>query len=248
MSSGDVSGVRGKRRIILALLVLALLAVLAWRFQLFGQLQALLRQVLDAIVVLGFWGQVLFVLLYIVCCVALVPGAVLTIGAGTAFGLLEGCVLVSIGATLGATAAFLVGRYFARNWVERTMARYPQFGAIDQAVTADGFRVVFLTRLCPLFPFFLMNYAYGLTRVSLRNYVLGTWLGIIPGSSLFVYIGWLLKTAGKSTSAAGWLKYSFILLTTLLALVYLTRFARRALARKLPAENDGSAAPHEQSP
>lgn len=247
MSSSDAVNWRGKRGLILVVLVLALLAVVAWRFQLFGQLQALLKQVLKTIASLGFWGQILFVLLYIVCCVALVPGAVLTIGAGTAFGLVEGCILVSIGATLGATAAFLVGRYFARHWVERRMARYPQFVAIDQAVTDDGFRVVFLTRLCPLFPFFLMNYAYGLTRVSLRKYVLGTWLGIIPGSSLFVYIGWLLKTAGTSTSRTDWLKYSFILLTTLLALVYLTGFARRALAKKLPADKGAPAASGETS-
>lgn len=248
MSSGDVAGVRGNRRIILALLVLALLAVLAWRFQLFGQLQALLRQVLEAIAALGFWGPVLFVLLYIVCCIALVPGAVLTLGAGAVFGLVKGSILVSIAATLGATAAMLVGRYLARDWVQRKLATHPTFNSIDQAVEREGWKIVFLTRLSPAFPFFIVNYLYGLTRVRLRDYVLATWIGIMPGSTLFVYIGSLVSPDAAKNSTAAWIFKGIGLVATVLVTVYLTKIARRALARKLPAENDGAAAPHEQSP
>jgi uncharacterized membrane protein YdjX (TVP38/TMEM64 family) len=247
MSSGDVSGVRGKRRIILALLVLALLAVLAWRFQLFGQLQALLRQVLDAIAALGFWGPVLFVLLYIVCCIALVPGAVLTLGAGAVFGLVKGSILVSIAATLGATAAMLVGRYLARDWVQRKLATHPTFNSIDQAVEREGWKIVFLTRLSPAFPFFLVNYLYGLTRVRLRDYVLATWIGIMPGSTLFVYIGSLASPDSAKNSAAAWTFKGIGLVATVLVTVYLTKIARRALARKLPEENNAAVAPQEQS-
>ncbi len=243
-----MTGARGNRRIILALLVLALLAVLAWRFQLFGQLQALLRQVLDAIAALGFWGPVLFVLLYIVCCIALVPGAVLTLGAGAVFGLVKGSILVSIAATLGATAAMLVGRYLARDWVQRKLATHPTFNSIDQAVEREGWKIVFLTRLSPAFPFFIVNYLYGLTRVRLRDYVLATWIGIMPGSTLFVYIGSLASPDAAKNSTAAWIFKGIGLVATVLVTVYLTKIARRALARKLPPENDGAAAPHEQSP
>ena len=236
MSSSGAVNWRGKRGLILVVLLLALLVVVAWRLQLFGHLQTLLKQVLDVIKSLGSWGPVLFVLLYIVCCVALVPGAVLTLGAGAAFGFIQGSILVSIAATLGATAAMLVGRHLARDWVQRKLATHPTFSSIDQAVEREGWKIVFLTRLSPVFPFFIVNYLYGLTRVRLRDYMLATWIGIMPGSTLFVYIGTLLQTAGQKTSTANWLKLSFMLVTSVLAVVFLTRIARRALAKKLPPE------------
>jgi len=242
MSSSDVARGPGKRRIILALLILALLTVLVWRFQLFGQLQALLRQVLDAIAALGFWGPVLFVLLYIVCCIALVPGAVLTLGAGAVFGLVKGSILVSIAATLGATAAMLVGRHLARDWVQRKLATHPTFNSIDQAVEREGWKIVFLTRLSPAFPFFIVNYLYGLTRVRLRDYMLATWIGIMPGSTLFVYIGSLASPDAAKNSTAAWTFKGIGLVATVLVTVYLTKIARRALAGKLPVENDRAAA------
>ena len=248
MSSSEVARGRGKRRIILAVLVLALLFVLVWRFQLFGQLQALLRQVLDAIAPLGFWGPVLFVLLYIVCCIALVPGAVLTLGAGAVFGLLKGSILVSIAATLGATAAMLVGRHLARDWVQRKLATHPTFNSIDQAVEREGWKIVFLTRLSPAFPFFIVNYLYGLTRVRLRDYILATWIGIMPGSTLFVYIGSLASPDAAKNSTAAWTFKGIGLVATVLVTVYLTKLARRALAGKLSAENDRAAASEKPSP
>jgi uncharacterized membrane protein YdjX (TVP38/TMEM64 family) len=176
---------------------------------------------------------VVFVLLYIMSCVAVLPASILTLGAGAIFGVLKGFIYVSIGATLGATAAFLMGRYFARDWVGRRMGAHPKFAAIERAVTGEGWRIVFLTRLCPLFPFFLLNYAYGLTRVSLVPYVMATWLGIMPGSLLFVYIGSLANTANKSNTTADWVKTGFVLITAVLAVVYLTKVARRALDRQI---------------
>ena len=236
MSSSDAVGWRGKRGLILAALVLVLLAAVVWHFQLFGLLQTMLKNVLNAIAALGFWGPVLFVLLYIVCCVALVPGAVLTLGAGAVFGLIKGGILVSIAATLGATAAMLVGRHFARDWVQRKLATHPTFNSIDQAVEREGFKIVFLTRLSPVFPFFLMNYLYGLTRVRLRDYMLATWIGIMPGSTLFVYIGSLANPAAARNSAATWTFKGIGLLATVVVTIYLTKIARRALAKKLPPE------------
>lgn len=216
--------------------VTAVLAVVVGAVTYFGVLvraQALLQGTIEQIRQLGPWGPVLFILLYIVACMALVPASVLTIGGGTLFGVVQGSIYVSIAATLGATASFLIGRYLVRDWVMRKFGAHPAFVAIDQAVADEGWRIVFLTRLCPIFPFFLMNYAYGLTRVSLRHYVLATWIGIIPGSTLFVYIGSLAHVGDQQPSPIGWAWKGFILITAVLAVAYITKVARRALSKRI---------------
>ena len=195
--------------------------------------QSLLQVALDQVRQLGPWGPVLFILLYIVACVAVIPASVLTLGGGTLFGVVQGSIYVSIAATLGATAAFLVGRYLARDWVMRKLGAHPAFVAIDKSVAEEGWRIVFLTRLCPIFPFFLMNYGYGLTRVSFRDYVLATWIGIIPGSTLFVYIGSLARVGNQQSSPMGWALKGFVLITAVLAFAYLAKIARRVLASKI---------------
>lgn len=205
------------------------------------RVQALLQGALEHIRQLGFWAPVLFILLYIVACVAMIPGSILTIGGGTLFGVIQGSIYVSIAATLGATAAFLVGRYLARVWVMKKVGAHPAFVAIDKAVAEEGWKIVFLTRLCPIFPFFLMNYAYGLTRVRLRDYVLATWIGIIPGSTLFVYIGSLADSGRQETSPTGWVWKGFILVTAVLATIYIAKVARRALSKRIVTPENKSA-------
>lgn len=228
-----------RRRFLLWSLAGVALLGLAFALGIPALLRGWLQQGIDWTATLGTWKPVVFVILYTIACVALMPASVLTVGAGVIFeSFLEAVLYVSIGATLGATAAFLTGRYLARDWVRRKMAAYPQFSAIDQAVTAEGWRIVLLTRLCPLFPFFLMNYAYGITRVSLRHYVLATCIGIIPGSSLFVWLGHIAKTSGTGTASPNWIKAAFILLTALVSIAYLTKVARRILAQKTsPSES-----------
>ena len=224
---------RSRRVWLLVAVLLVAVVVLAIVFRLPSRAQLMLRTALEYIRQLGQWGPVLFILLYIIACVAVVPASILTIGAGTIFGIVEGCIYVSIAATTGATVAFLVGRYFARGWITRRIGKHPAFVAIDQAVADEGWKIVFLTRLCPIFPFFLMNYAYGLTRISLRHYVLATWIGIIPGSSLFVYIGSLAHEDGTRPSAVDWVVKGFILVTAVWATVYISKVARRALSKKI---------------
>ena len=198
-----------------------------------------LQQGIDWTATLGAWKPVVFVVLYTIACVAVLPASVLTVGAGVIFETyLEAVIYVCIGAILGATAAFLTGRYLARDWVRQKMAAHPSFSAIDQAVTAEGWRIVLLTRLCPLFPFFLMNYAYGITRVSLRHYVLATCIGIIPGSSLFVWFGHIARTSVTGNASANWIKTAFILLTALVSIVYLTKVSRRILVQKTSSPED----------
>ena len=228
------------RRRVLLLVALALGVVAAIQFNLLSRVQGIYAAVLHWIENLGWWAPVVFVLLYIACCVALMPASILTLGAGAAFGVVTGSIVVFIGAPLGATAAFLVGRYLARDWVRRKLGHRPAFIAIDRAVAEEGWKIVFLTRLAPVFPFFLMNYGYALTRVPLRQYILATWIGILPGTVLFVYIGSLAKAGAEGTSPMRWVTRGFILVTAIIATACLAKIAKRTLARHVgPEQNDG---------
>src|SRR5262245_51294196 len=114
---------------------------------------------------LGFWAPLVFILGYVVATVAFIPGSLLTGASGYLFGLVYGTLYTFVGATLGSSAAFLVARYLARGWVERKIAGNPRFAAIDRAVGKEGLKIVVLLRLSPVFPFNLLNYSLGLTRV-----------------------------------------------------------------------------------
>src|SRR5262249_6857951 len=145
-----------------------------------------------------------------------------------------GCIYTSIGATLGATAAFLVGRYLARGWVAKRIEGNATFSAIDRAVADEGWKIVGLTRLSPVFPFNLLNYGFGVTRVKLRDYVLASWIGMMPGTILYVYLGSLARAAGDRTrTPAEWALYGVGLIATILVTITITRIARKALARKI---------------
>ncbi len=224
----DAGRPAGGRRRVLALLVVlaALVAAVVWL-----PVDAWLRAAVDWIEGLGWWGPVALVGLYVLACVFLVPGSVITLGAGAAFGVVEGSITVSIGATLGATAAFLVGRHLARGLVERRVAGNERFAAVDRAVGREGFKIVLLTRLSPVFPFNVLNYAYGLTSVRVRDYVLASWLGMIPGTILYVWLGAAAKSAiAPEEAGTGQVVLKWVgLAATLLVTVYVTKVARRAL-------------------
>jgi uncharacterized membrane protein YdjX (TVP38/TMEM64 family) len=212
--------------------------VLALRY---FHVQDLLKEALDWIGKLGSWGPVIFLGIYIVATVLFIPGSVLTLGAGAVFGVVLGSIYVSISATLGATAAFLVGRYLARDAIARKIEKNEKFAAIDRAVADEGWKIVFLTRLSPVFPFTLLNYAFGLTRVKLRHYVLASWIGMIPGTVMYVYLGSLVHIgAGNRHRTVGeWALYGVGLLATIVVTVFVTRLARKALARKISTSENG---------
>jgi uncharacterized membrane protein YdjX (TVP38/TMEM64 family) len=145
----------------------------------------------------------------------------------------------TLGAILGAIAAFLVGRYLARGWVNQKNAGNQNFSAIDQAVAHEGFKIVLLTRLSPVFPFNLLNYAFGITGVGLKDYALGS-IGMIPGTVMYVYIGSLagdLARIGTESQAANpvaqWIIRMIGFVATVAVTVYVTRVARQALAQKV---------------
>ncbi len=212
--------------------VAGVLIVLALKY---FHVQDLLKAALDWIGELGPWGPVIFVGLYVVATVLFVPGSVLTLGAGAVFGVVLGSVCVSISATLGATAAFLVGRYLARDAIARKIDKSETFATIDRAVANEGWKIVLLTRLSPVFPFTLLNYAFGLTRVKLWHYVLASWLGMIPGTVMYVYLGSLVNLgAGQRQRTTGeWILYGVGLLATITVTVFVTRLAKKALAKKI---------------
>lgn len=183
---------------------------------------------------LGPWGPLAFVAGYALAVLAFVPGSLLTLAGGAVFGLAHGTVYVFVAALIGATLAFLVARHLARPWVERRIAADPRFAAIDRAIAAQGGRIVFLLRLSPLLPFNLLNYALGLTRVRLRDYVLAS-AGMLPGTLLYVYsgslAGELTRTAGgaRTRSTAEWGLLAAGLVATVVVTRIATRISRRAL-------------------
>lgn len=199
------------------------------------------RKLFEWIESLGVFGPILFILVYIAACVLFIPGSPLTLGAGIVFGVLRGTVFVMIGATLGATAAFLTGRYLARNWVAARIAGNSRFKAIDDAVAREGWKIVGLTRLSPVLPFTLLNYAFGVTHVSLRDYFFASLIGMLPGTLMYVYAGSLLGDVGslgtpnRSRTTPEWALYTAGLVATIVVTVLVTRLARKALSEKIAA-------------
>lgn len=194
-----------------------------------------LKLFLDWVRELGPVGYALFILAYVLASVLFLPASVLTLGAGAVFGLVGGFLLVSAGSTLGAAAAFLVGRFVARDMIAKKVEGNERFAAIDRAVGREGFKIVLLTRLSPIFPFNVLNYAYGLTKVGFLPYITASWLGMMPGTVLYVYLG---TTAGDLAGAGagggadvwGWVLKIVGLLATIAVTVVITRVARKALA------------------
>ena len=201
---------------------------------------------------LGAWGPVVFIAGYALAVVAFAPGSILTLAGGAIFGLARGTLYVFIAATLGASLAFLVARYVARPWVARRIAANPGFAAIDRAVAAQGRRIVFLLRLSPAFPFSLLNYALGLTRVRFVDALVAS-IGMLPGTLLYVYYGTLglevASLAGGAPAARGPGYYAVRVLglvATLLVTTIVARTARRALREATDATEVARANPRSE--
>jgi uncharacterized membrane protein YdjX (TVP38/TMEM64 family) len=189
---------------------------------------------------IGPWGAVLFAAVYVPAAVLFVPASVLTLGAGFVFGLAKGTAVASLGSTAGAAAAFIVARTFARGWVARRIAGRPNLTAIARAVETAGFKIVLLTRLSPALPFNLLNYAFGLTAVPFRTYLLASWIGMLPGTIMYVYVGSAAKNlatlmSGEAQgSAPQQALFAIGLAATAAATIIVTRHAKRALNEVVP--------------
>jgi uncharacterized membrane protein YdjX (TVP38/TMEM64 family) len=226
------------------LVVVATIAALAAAAAFIYDPQALLRETLLRVESSGPAGLILFFLLYVLATVLMVPGTILTLGAGMVFGVVKGSVLVSLSSTAGAVAAFVVGRHLVRERIAAKVEARTAFRAMDEAVSREGWKIVGLARLSPVFPFNLLNYAFSLTRISLRDYTLASWVGMIPGTVLYVYIGSLAGSLAqlgpggmqRERSGAEWVFYIVGLAATAAVTVMITRIARRALKARMPSD------------
>src|SRR5438552_4361013 len=232
----------GRRLVAVIAILIALF--LAMRFL---PVQEWLRRFNSWVAEMGTTGILIFIGVYALATVLLAPGSILTIGAGFAFGLWKGFLAVSAGATLGAAAAFLVARFIAREKVEATAKGNEKFREIDKAIGKQGAKLIFLLRLSPLIPFNLSNYFYGLTGVKFWPYVLASWIGMMPGTLLYVYIGVAGKAAVSATAGAEaarhsweyWALTSIGLVATIIVTVWVTKIARDALKEKAHLNSDG---------
>ncbi len=184
---------------------------------------------------LGIWGPAVFMAGYVVATVAFVPGSILTMAAGALFGLFHGTIYVLVAATAGATLAFLIARFLARRRVEGMIAGNRKFAAVDRAVADQGVKIVVLLRLSLAFPFNLLNYALGLTKVRIWHFVAAC-VGMIPGTFLYVYygtgLGSLAAVAAGNAPERGMEQWIFLgvgLAATVAVTATVTRIARRAL-------------------
>ena len=185
---------------------------------------------------LGAWGIVIFIVFYVIATVLLVPGSALTVGAGFVFGLGWGLLAVSLGSTTGAALAFLIARFVAREKITSMARNNENFRRIDAAIGEQGAKLVFLLRLSPLIPFNLSNYFYGLTAVKFWPYVLASWIGMLPGTLLYVYLGAVgragLQAGSGADAGRGPLEWTFLgvgLAATVAVTIWVTRIARKAL-------------------
>lgn len=231
-SSKSHRAVNALKWIGIALLMVAVLAGLRLYFT--GPAGAALQAWIRA---LGPWGPVALGLVYIAGTILLVPASALTLLAGALFGLGIGTLTASIASTTGAALAMLIGRYLARDRVVRLIAGRPRLAALDQAIDEGGWRIVALLRLSPAIPFNLQNYFYGLTSIRFWPCVLTSWVTMLPGTFLYVYLGQLtgdVVSGQRTKSPYEWVALGVGLLATVVVTVYLTRLARRRLAQIAP--------------
>jgi len=234
-SKEEKAGATGSRLKLIAfgLVIVGLLALSR-----FVDIPGTINSILDWIKGQGAVGAILFIFLYIGACVFVIPGSLITLGGGAIYGLPMGFALVSAGSTLGATLTFIIGRYVARDYIAKKIATNQKFKAMDDAVAQQGWKIVLLTRLTPLMPFSMQNYGYGLTKVPLLQYMLASWIGMMPGTVLYVYIGTVSGQAAEGgASTAQWVMRGIALAATVVVTIFITRVARKALAQAVDTEN-----------
>lgn len=199
---------------------------------------------------LGVWGPAIFAILYILAAVLFVPGSALTLAAGAVFGLVTGTLIVSVASTTAAAVSFLIGRYLARDTVRQWSASNPRFDAIDRAIGQGGWKIIALLRLSPAVPFSIGNYLYGITSIRFWPYVLTSWSAMLPGTFMYVYLGYAGRASlGAATGAEGgrspaqWAMLIVGLAATIVVTVYVTRLARKSLKDNVVTTSNSSTGP-----
>ena len=229
--STDLSNSPSEKSVPWKLIIIGLIIAVLFSLQFFLPIKEWMGQFNEWVESLGVWGPTVFIFGYLIFTIFLIPGSALTIGAGAIFGLGWGALYTTIGANLGANAAFLIGRYVARRKIEAKVKGNQKFAAIDDAVGKEGTKIVALTRLAPVFPFTLLNYAYGLTQVKWSSYAIATFFGMMPGTLLYVYIGTITRslTGGTVSTPATKIFLTIGFIVTIIVTVFVTRKAQAAL-------------------
>jgi uncharacterized membrane protein YdjX (TVP38/TMEM64 family) len=173
--------------------------ITTWAHQLQAHPQDTLQAGVDAVQAMGPSGVLVFGLIYLVAEILAVPATPLTLSAGYLFGVVQGTAIVLLAATAAACVAFFIGKTFLRSWVEKTLQENPKFAKLDKAIGKEGFKLLLLVRLSPIFPFALSNYVYGASSIDFASYFWGTLLGFAPGTVAYVYTGMV----GKALTLGG---------------------------------------------
>ncbi len=218
-----------KREWIKPVILIVVIITLFATAQVFGLGEKLgeLREWIDG---LGKLGPLAFIALYIIATVAAIPGSVITAAAGALFGPVLGTICVSVASTAGAALSFLIARYFARESTERWLSKSEKFSKLDELTEKHGAIIVAITRLVPIFPFNLLNYGFGLTKVKFGTYVLWSWLCMLPATILFV-VGAAAFTEGLSEGKIPWALIITVIAVAVI-LTFLVRYARGMLKEK----------------
>lgn len=199
-----------------------------------AHLQTLFQHALSIIEGLGPFGPLVFVIFCVLATLIFVPNPVLALAAGALFGIPIGFVLISISSTLSAAGVFLVGRFLSRKWVIKKIALSEKTKALDDAVTKDGWKMVALLRQTAVVPFSIMNYALGLSKITFKRYVLATWIGMMPGLMLYVYLGSIageiaLERYNRQKNMLEWIFFAFGLIVTIGIGIYAAKRVKKIL-------------------
>jgi uncharacterized membrane protein YdjX (TVP38/TMEM64 family) len=190
----------------------------------------------------GWWGGLIFVVVYVITTVLLIPASAMTLLAGGVYGFLVGLLITIVASNLGALCSFLLGRSLLRARVEEWARERQRFASVREAIGQNGFKIVLLLRLSPIFPFTILNYLLGVTSISLPRYVVANVIGMLPGTIVFVYIGVISGNLamGQQPQTLKLASQIVGLLATIAVTFYITRLAKRALndASLSGAENE----------
>jgi len=227
-TSGPSPGATGKPSILRPLLLILFLLAVLTAARYFHLQDYLEKERLQRFVAgFGFWGPVIYLAVWILAPPLFLPGLPITLAGGVLFGPFWGVVYTSIGATAGASLALLVARYLARGWVAAQIAG-TRLATLDDRVARHGWKIVAFTRLIPIFPFFLLNYAFGLTRISLGPYMVTTFFGMLPATVAYVYFSSnLLDLVQGKISRGLVIGLVLVALVSLAPIIYKTIKARR---------------------
>ena len=200
----------------------------------------------------GWVGVAWFLVLYTLTCVFFLPGSILTISAGAVYGFWFSTALVTVSSTVGAAVNFLTSRYLAGDWMRRRIGQHAKFRALEKAVSAQGWRMILISRMSPIIPHSLVSYAAGLIQISFWRFTLASFVGFLPQSAAYTYIGAMVGKALRTSAGVTphdpvtWAFYGLGLAATVAITVITTRIARRSWAAYY-AERRPSAGRHQMA-